>query len=317
VRVVAPLPNKNTIGIELPNGDRQKVHLKELFCALSRRPQGLELPLFLGMDAGGKPLVADLAEMPHCLIAGTTGAGKSVCINSLILSLLMGQPPEVVKLVLIDPKVVELGIYAHVPHLMCPIVTEVPRAVSTLEWATRLMDDRYVMLAEAGVRHIRAYNQQVAGRDDTPRLPYVVLVIDELADLMITAARAVEGHLCRLAQKSRAVGIHLLVATQRPEVKVVTGLVKSNLPTRIAFRVASRLDSRIVLDQNGAETLLGRGDMLFLPSASHKPTRVQGTFVSDEEIRRVVDFLTEQDEQEDEPAADSSEDTSQTNTSSV
>jgi S-DNA-T family DNA segregation ATPase FtsK/SpoIIIE len=312
IRVVAPLPNKNTIGIELPNIERRKVRLKELLCMTGRHPVGAQLPLFLGMDAGGKPLVTDLAEMPHCLIAGTTGAGKSVCVNSLITSLLMTQPPEVVKLVLIDPKVVELGVYAHLPHLLCPVVTDHQKAVLALEWATRLMDERYTLLAEAGVRHIAAYNQRIAAETSAPPgnaegasdrlLPYVVIVIDELADLMLVAAKAVEAHLCRLAQKSRAVGIHMIVATQRPEVKVITGLIKSNLPTRISFRVASSLDSRIILDQKGAETLLGRGDMLFLPMGTHKPTRVQGTFIGDDELRRVVDFLTTHGEPQFHPA---------------
>jgi S-DNA-T family DNA segregation ATPase FtsK/SpoIIIE len=243
--------------------------------------------------------------MPHMLIAGTTGSGKSVCINSIITSFLMTQRPDMVKLILVDPKMVEMSMFRDVPHLMCPIVTEMERAEKILEWATVKMDERYALLAEAGVRNIAAYNrlsreekyERFQPTTDEERaqiplhLPYIVVLIDELADLMMMAAKEVELHLSRLAQKSRAVGIHIIVATQRPEAKIVTGLIKSNLPCRIAFRVASRMDSRIVLDQNGAEVLMGQGDMLYLPPGSSKLVRAQGTFIEDSELREILTFL--------------------------
>ncbi len=302
VRVVAPLPGKNTIGIEVPNIDKEKVRLKDLMLHAPPRSRTYAIPLYLGKDAAGQPLVSDLARMPHLLIAGTTGSGKSVCVSSIIASILMTRSPEEIKLILVDPKVVELALFKDIPHLMCPIVTEVSKAEGILDWAATKMDERYALLAEAGVKDIRSYNKlgeaglrermQIDDDEDMAkipvRLPYIVIVIDELADLMMTSAKEVEFYLCRLAQKSRAVGIHLIVSTQRPQANVVTGLIKSNLPCRIAFRVSSRLDSRIVLDQNGAETLMGQGDMLFLPPGSAKLIRAQGAFVSDEELRAVV-----------------------------
>ena len=308
VRVVAPLPGKNTIGIEVPNVDKEKVRLRDVLEQAGPRLEAMALPLFLGKDASGQPLVTDLTRMPHLLIAGTTGSGKSVCVTSIIMSLLLTRSPSEVNMILIDPKVVEMAAYKDLPHLMCPIVTEVAKAESILDWASLKMDERYALLAEAGVKDIRGYNRlglaglrerlQPASDDELAKipvhLPYIVIIIDELADLMMTSAKEVEFYLCRIAQKSRAVGIHLIVSTQRPQANVVTGLIKSNLPCRIAFRVASRLDSRIVLDQNGGEVLMGQGDMLFLPPGSSKLVRAQGTFVDDEELRRVVRHCREQ-----------------------
>ena len=308
VRVVAPLPGKNTIGIEVPNVDKEKVRLKDLMHHSPARTKSAALPLYLGKDAAGQPLVSDLTKMPHLLIAGTTGSGKSVCIGSIITSILMTRSPDEVSLIMVDPKVVELAMFKDIPHLMCPIVTEVSKAEGILDWAATKMDERYALLAEAGVKEIRSYNKlgesglrermQLDDHEEMTgipiHLPYIVIVIDELADLMMTSAKEVEFYLCRLAQKSRAVGIHLIVSTQRPQANVVTGLIKSNLPCRIAFRVSSRLDSRIVLDQNGGETLMGQGDMLFLPPGSAKLLRAQGTFMSDEELRAVVKHVRAQ-----------------------
>ena len=305
VRVVAPIPGKNTIGVEVPNIDKEKVRLRELLALAGNSVARTTLPLCLGKDASGNPLVVDLGTMPHLLIAGTTGSGKSVCISALVMSILMTQRPDRVKLILVDPKMVELSVFRDVPHLMCPIVTDMQQAEMILDWAATKMDERYELLAEAGVRNIQAYNQlgpdQITQRfnptteEEASRipqyLPHIIIVIDELADLMMIAAKNVEHHLSRLAQKSRAVGIHIVVATQRPQANIVTGLIKSNIPCRIAFRVASRMDSRIVLDQNGAEVLMGAGDMLFLPPGSAKLRRAQGTFVEDLELRRVLDHL--------------------------
>lgn len=305
VRVVAPLPGKNTIGIEVPNIDKEKVRLKELIERSGVKATRMTLPMFLGKDASGNPLIADLSAMPHLLIAGTTGSGKSVCINTLVMSILMTQRPDHVKLILVDPKMVELSMFKEVPHLMCPIVTDMNKAEAILEWAATKMDERYELLAEAGVRQVGQFNRlgkeeiyrrfQPSNDDEKAQiptyLPHVVIIIDELADLMLTSGKTVEHHLCRIAQKSRAVGIHVILATQRPQANVVTGLIKSNLPCRVAFRVASRMDSRIVLDQNGAEVLMGQGDMLFLPPGSSKLVRAQGTYAEDEELRRVLEDL--------------------------
>ncbi|MBI1825325.1 MAG: DNA translocase FtsK [Planctomycetes bacterium] len=305
IRVVAPISGKNTVGIEVPNVDKEKVRLRELMSLSGQKASAMSLPLFLGKDAGGQPLIGDLASMPHMLIAGTTGSGKSVCLNSIILSLLMTKRPDHVKMILIDPKMVEMSQFKDVPHLMCPLVTDMARAEKILEWAVTQMDERYELLAEARVKNIAGYNalgeSEIIARfapateeekaQIPMHLPFVVIVIDELADLMMTAAKEVEHHLSRLAQKSRAVGIHIIVATQRPEVKVVTGLIKSNLPARVCFRVASRMDSRIVLDQNGGEVLMGQGDMLFLPPGSHKLLRAQGTYLGDSEVQAVLEDL--------------------------
>ena len=302
VRVVAPLPNKNTIGIEVPNTDKEKVRLKDIISVLGPKVTKYQIPLFLGKDASGQPLVADMTKMPHLLIAGTTGSGKSVCVSSIVMSILLTRTPSEVQMVLVDPKVVELTMFKDVPHLMCPIVTDMGKAEGILEWASTKMDERYALLAEAGVKDIKSYNNlgeeglrerfNPVDEDEWKRiptsLPYLVIIIDELADMMMTSPKEVEFHLCRIAQKSRAVGIHLIVSTQRPSANVVTGLIKSNLPSRIAFRVASRLDSRIVLDQNGGEVLMGQGDMLFLPPGQSKLVRAHGTYIDDDELRRIV-----------------------------
>jgi S-DNA-T family DNA segregation ATPase FtsK/SpoIIIE len=305
VRIVAPVPGKNTVGIEVPNEQKEKVRLKELMQTAPDAIHKMTIPLFLGKDASGEPLITDLAAMPHCLIAGTTGSGKSVCINSIIMSIMYHQRPDLVKFILVDPKVVEMAPFKDIPHLMCPIINDAGRATSVLEWACEKMDERYEVLAEAGVRNIKGYNgltrDELVDRfkPSTPeeeakipkQLPYIIIVIDELADLMMTSGKEVEAFIVRLAQKSRAVGIHLVVATQRPQANVVTGLIKSNMPSRIAFRVASKMDSRIVLDQNGADLLLGQGDMLFLPPGASKPIRGQGTYIDDKEMKESVKLV--------------------------
>jgi len=307
VRVVAPLPGKHTIGIEVPNSEKEKVRMKDLMRLAGTRPERMEIPLFLGKDSSGEALVSDLTTMPHLLIAGTTGSGKSVCINSIISGILLTKRPDEVKLILIDPKMVEMTAFNTIPHLMCPIVTETQRAVKILEWATVKMDERYALFAEARVKNITEYNRlgtegiierfgPSSAEEEAKipkKLPYIVIIIDELADLMMTAAKEIEAYIVRLAQKSRAIGIHIVLATQRPQATVVTGLIKSNMPTRIGFRVAARLDSRIVLDQNGAEALLGQGDMLFLKPGTSDLVRAQGTFVDETEVRRIVKHLKE------------------------
>jgi len=307
VRVVAPLPGKHTIGIEVPNSQRETVRIKDLVQRSGERQNKMQIPIFLGKSSSGEVLAPDLATMPHLLIAGTTGSGKSVCINSIITSILLTRRPDEVKLILIDPKMVEMAMFESIPHLMCPTVTDTKRAEQILNWATTKMDERYELLAEAKVRNIAAYNKLGAEeiierfQPSTPeeeakipkRLPHIVIVIDELADLMMTAAKEIEAYIVRLAQKSRAVGIHLVVATQRPQATVVTGLIKSNMPARIAFRVASRMDSRIILDQNGGESLLGQGDMLFLRPGTSDLVRAQGALVEDLEVRLVARHLKE------------------------
>ncbi len=306
IRIVPNMAGRDTVGVEVPNLKKEKVRLKELMtCAQDAdRVSQMKLPMFLGKDASGEPLIEDLAQMPHTLIAGTTGSGKSVCLNTIIMGFLFTKKPNELKLVLIDPKMVELSAFRDIPHLMCPVVTEMSKAAAILEWAVTKMDERYELLAEAGVRDIASYND--LGEDELlermapatereaatiPRkLPYLVFIIDELADLMMTH-KEVEGAIVRIAQKARAVGIHLVLATQRPQANVVTGLIKSNMPARMTFKVASGMDSRIVLDQKGGELLLGQGDMLFLSPRSHKLMRAQGTLVDDRETRRVVRFL--------------------------
>jgi S-DNA-T family DNA segregation ATPase FtsK/SpoIIIE len=304
VRVVAPLPGKHTIGIEVPNSQRETVRLKDLLLK-GTAANKMHIPLFLGKSSSGEALVSDLAAMPHMLIAGTTGSGKSVCINTIITSILLTRRPDEVKLILIDPKMVEMAMFESIPHLMCPTVTEMRRAEQILEWATQKMDERYELLAEAQVRNLASYNlltpEELMERfqPSTPeeeakipkKLPHIVIIIDELADLMMTSAKEVEAYIVRIAQKSRAVGIHLVLATQRPQATVVTGLIKSNMPSRVAFRVAAGMDSRIILDQKGAETLLGQGDMLFLKPGTSELVRAQGAYLDDDEIRGVVKFL--------------------------
>jgi S-DNA-T family DNA segregation ATPase FtsK/SpoIIIE len=302
VRIVAPLPGKNSVGIEVPNSERQLVRLREVMEEANGRVLKMRIPLYLGKDVAGNPLVVDLSSLPHLLIAGRTGTGKSVCLNSIIISLLMTRRPDEVRLLLIDPKMVELSPYKSLPHLMHPVVTDMRKAEAILAWAVEKMEERYYLLARAGVRHISVYNQlgeeelleriqpacEEERRQIPTHLPYVVIVADELADLMLTAAKEVEGHIIRLAQKSRAVGIHLVLATQKPTVDVITGLIKSNLPARISFQVASRTDSRVVLDEMGADKLLGNGDLLFLWPGTSTLIRGQGTYLSDDEINRVI-----------------------------
>jgi S-DNA-T family DNA segregation ATPase FtsK/SpoIIIE len=305
VRVVAPLPNKDTVGIEIPNDHRAVVKLKEVILAAGPKLQKYKIPLFLGRDTEGQPLVYDLAEMPHLLIAGRTGTGKSVCMNTIVLSMLMTRRPDQVRMIMIDPKMLEMSEYGKVPHLMHPVVNNMKKAEAILSWAVDKMDERYEILMRARVRSIAAYNElppeeiykRVKPADDDEkaripeRMPYIVLFIDEFADLMMQNRKEVEGHIIRLAQKSRAAGIHLVIATQKPTVDVVTGLIKSNLPARICFQVASRTDSRVVLDEMGAEKLLGKGDMLFLQPGTSTMVRGQGTFASDQDIAQVVSYL--------------------------
>jgi S-DNA-T family DNA segregation ATPase FtsK/SpoIIIE len=303
LRIVPNQVGRDTIGIEVPNAQKEKVRLKELM-AKTERFGAMKLPMFLGKDAAGEPLIEDLSKMPHMLIAGTTGSGKSVCMNTIIMGFLYTKKPSELKMVLVDPKMVEMSQFKDIPHLMCPVVTEMGKAAAILEWACTKMDERYELLAEAGCRDIGAYNEleweelkerlSIATDEEAakvPRkLPYMVFIIDELADLMMTA-KEVESYIIRIAQKARAVGMHLILATQRPQANVVTGLIKSNMPCRVAFRVNSGMDSRIVLDGKGAELLLGYGDMLFLNPRTNKLSRAQGTLVDDKEIRSVVRFM--------------------------
>lgn len=305
IRIVSNMAGRDTVGIEVPNLEKEKVRLKELM-GMTEAYSSMKLPMFLGKDASGAPLIEDLTRMPHMLIAGTTGSGKSVCMNTIIMGFLYTKKPSELKMVLVDPKMVEMSQFKDIPHLMCPVVTEMGKAAAILEWATTKMDERYELLAEAGCRDISAYNElswdelkerlnitTPEAEAKTPRkLPYMVFIIDELADLIMTN-KDVENHIIRIAQKARAVGIHLILATQRPQANVVTGLIKSNMPCRIAFKVASGMDSRIVLDQKGGELLLGHGDMLFLSPRSSKLSRAQGTLVDDREIRKVVKFMKE------------------------
>jgi S-DNA-T family DNA segregation ATPase FtsK/SpoIIIE len=305
VRIVAPIPGKTTVGIEVPNDRRALVKLSEVMALIGVEAARLRIPLFLGKDVKGQPLVFDLADMPHLLIAGRTGTGKSVCLNAMILSILMTRRPDEVKLILIDPKKVELSNYARIPHLMHPPVTDIKKAEAILGWACDAMDERYDYLSRAGVRNIQAYNalgpEQVYARlqpesDEERRriptyLPNIVIIADEMADMMMQVGKEVEAHVVRLAQLARAVGIHLILATQKPTVDVITGLIKGNLPARVAFQVTSRGDSRVILDEMGAEKLLGNGDMLFLKPATSHIVRAQGTFVSDAEVGRVCGYL--------------------------
>ncbi len=289
-RVVAPIPGKGRVGVEIPNIQSSLVYLKEILATPEFQNSTSKLTLALGKDIAGKPVVADLGQMPHLLIAGTTGSGKTVCVNSLILSLLYSATPDEVKLLMIDPKMVELAPFNDLPHLLCPVVTEAKRAAVALTWAVGEMEERYQLFAQEGKRNIEAYNQT------NEKIPYIVVIIDELADLMAVAQDQVEGAITRLAQLSRAVGIHLVLVTQRPSVDVITGVIKANFPARVSFQVASKVDSRTVLDTNGADKLLGRGDMLFLKPDESKLIRAQGSLVTDKEIERVVDFIKAQAE---------------------
>ncbi|MBU4047637.1 DNA translocase FtsK, partial [bacterium] len=292
VRIEAPIPGKNAVGIEVPNRKRINVYLKEILQSSEFQNGKYKLPIALGIDIGGKPIIADLTELPHLLIAGATGSGKSVCINNIILSILYKLSPETVKFLMIDPKRVELNIYNGIPHLLIPIVTDTSQAIKVLNWTISEMEKRFKIFAEAGVRNLDGYNEYVRNiNNDTEPLPYIIIVIDELADLMLTSPVKAEESLCRLAQMTRATGIHLIIATQRPSVDIITGSIKVNFPSRIAFAVFTQVDSRTILDVNGAEKLLGNGDMLFSPVGASKPIRAQGAFVVEKEIRNVVSYL--------------------------
>lgn len=297
IRIEAPIPGKSAIGIEVPNKEAGSVFLRELIETDTFKNTSSKIAFAAGKDIAGKTIVADIARMPHLLIAGATGSGKSVCINTIIMSILYKARPDEVKLIMVDPKVVELSIYNGIPHLLLPVVTEPKKAAGALNWAVNEMDTRYKKFAGVGARSLKGYNDIAAkmefkeGEVPVEKLPEIVIIIDELADLMMVAPGEVEGAICRLAQLARAAGIHMVIATQRPSVNVITGLIKANVPSRIAFSVSSGVDSRTILDMNGAEKLLGKGDMLYFPSNIPKPIRVQGAFVSDEEVSKVVQFL--------------------------
>jgi S-DNA-T family DNA segregation ATPase FtsK/SpoIIIE len=339
IRIVAPIPGKGVVGIEVPNRDRDMVFLSEIFNCEEFHHNKMKLPLALGKDIAGIPVVTDLAKAPHLLVAGSTGSGKSVSINTMILSLLYMFEPRDVRMIMVDPKMLEFSMYEGIPHLLLPVVTEPKKASLALKWAVNEMERRYKLLSDKGVRNIDSYNKKLAGEaleleemnstipeeeiieeleeiieeeggevlddpipfvmDDNEvlehaHLPYIVVIVDELADLMMVAGREVEEHIARLAQKARASGIHLILATQRPSVDVITGLIKANLPSRISFQVTSKVDSRTILDCNGAESLLGAGDMLYMPPGTSRLQRIHGAFVSDAEVQRVVDFLKKQ-----------------------
>jgi len=299
IRVQAPIPGKNRIGIEIPNKEKEIICLKNI---LLSKKGNYKLPIALGENIAGKPILADLANMPHLLISGATGTGKSVCINTIINSLLFNVTPEDVRMIMIDPKKIELSGYSEIPHLIQEIVTSPEDSLVTLNWATKEMDERYHLLQKHKVRDIFSYNSLVKAlnqknskeEDKLSHLPYIVLIIDEFADLIMTAGKEIERPITRLAQMARAVGIHLILATQRPSTQVITGIIKANFPSRIAFRVSSKIDSRVILDINGAEKLLGRGDMLFLSPTSSNLTRIHGAYISDGEIQAVVEYLKTQ-----------------------
>ena len=312
IRVIETIPGKNYMALELPNAKRQSIKLSEILGSQIYNEAKSLLTIGLGKDIGGNAVVADLAKMPHCLVAGTTGSGKSVGINALILSLLYKADARDVRLLLIDPKMLEMSVYEGIPHLLAPVVTDMRQAAHGLNWCVAEMERRYKLMSKLGVRNLAGYNAKIddaAEREEliynpfslTPdqpepleRLPFIVVVIDELADLMMVVGKKIEELIARLAQKARAAGIHLVLATQRPSVDVITGLIKANIPTRLSFQVSSKIDSRTILDQMGAEALLGMGDMLYMPSGTGFPIRVHGAFVSDEEVHRVVAYLKEQ-----------------------
>ncbi len=304
VRIEAPIPNKAAVGIEVPNKKKDMVSLREIVSSEEFSKSKSFLSFALGKDIAGNVKIADISRMPHILIAGATGSGKSVCINSMIVSLLYKSSPEQIKLLMIDPKVVELGVYNGIPHLLVPVVTDPKKAAGALGWAVTEMLNRYKIFAETGVRDLKNYNRLVkSGKVNSEGEPYlnmpqIVIIIDELADLMMVASREVEDYICRLAQMARAAGMHLVIATQRPSVDVITGVIKANIPSRIAFTVSSQVDSRTIIDSSGAEKLLGKGDMLYCPMDQQKPVRVQGCFVSDEEVENVVEFIKSNDQVE-------------------
>jgi S-DNA-T family DNA segregation ATPase FtsK/SpoIIIE len=293
IRIIAPIPGKAVIGIEIPNLEREAVHLRDVLDSEKFSESRIKLPIALGVDIMGSPVINDLTRMPHLLIAGTTGSGKSVSLNAMICSILFKASPEEVKFLMIDPKRIELSAYEGIPHLLHPVVVDPKKAAQVLKWAVEEMERRYAVISDVGGKNIEAYNKQ-AEKGKTARLPYIVIIIDELADLMLVAPRNVEESLARIAQMARAAGIHLIIATQRPSVDVITGVIKANFPTRISFQVSSKVDSRTILDQLGAEALLGAGDMLFIPPGTSKLTRIHGAFVADREIKRVVEFLEQQ-----------------------
>jgi S-DNA-T family DNA segregation ATPase FtsK/SpoIIIE len=314
IRLVETIPGKAYMALELPNPKRQVVRLSEILSSQIYADMGSALTIAMGKDISGKPVVADLARMPHVLVAGTTGSGKSVAINAMILSLLYKSTPQQVRLLLIDPKMLELSMYEGIPHLLAPVVTDMRQAASALNWCVQEMDKRYKLMSHLGVRNIAGYNQKIRegiknkqpytnpftltpeNPEPLEELPLIVVFIDELADLMMVVGKKVEELIARLAQKARASGIHLVLATQRPSVDVITGLIKANVPTRVAFQVSSKIDSRTILDQMGAEALLGQGDMLYLPPGTGYPQRVHGAFVSDQEVHRIAEYLKSQGE---------------------
>ena len=297
IRIEAPIPGKAAVGIEIPNDHNSTVMLRDLIQSDAFQKSKSKLAFAAGKDIAGQPVIADIAKMPHLLIAGATGSGKSVCINTLIMSILYKATPDEVKMIMVDPKVVELSVYNGIPHLLIPVVTDPKKAAGALNWAVAQMTERYNTFAEYNVRNLEDYNKKIqslakSGEEAKP-MPQIIIIVDELADLMMVASGEVEDAICRLAQLARAAGIHLIIATQRPSVNVITGLIKANMPSRIAFAVSSGVDSRTILDMNGAERLLGKGDMLFYPQGYQKPARLQGAFVSDEEVSQVVEFLSE------------------------
>ena len=291
IRIEAPIPGKQAVGIEVPNEESEIVHIREILETDAFTNSKSKLAFALGKDVSGEAVVADIAKMPHVMIAGATGSGKSVCINTLISSIIYKAKPSEVKLVMVDPKIVELSVYNGIPHLLIPVVTDPKKAAGALAWAVQEMENRYTMFASKGVRDLKGYNEAVEQKGELGKLPHIVIIIDELADLMMVAKGDVEDAICRLAQKARAAGMHLVIATQRPSVDVITGLIKANIPSRIAFAVSSQVDSRTILDQVGAEKLLGKGDMLFFPTGAPKPTRIQGSFISDKEVEKIVNFV--------------------------
>ncbi len=291
LRIEAPIPGKQAVGIEVPNTEKETVNLREVLESDEFNASKSKLSVALGKDVAGCVEIADMAKMPHTLIAGSTGSGKSVCINTIITSIIYKAKPSEVKLLMIDPKVVELSVYNGIPHLLIPVVTDPKKAAGALAWAVQEMDNRYNLFAQKGVRDLKGFNALVEKEDGVGKLPQILIIIDELADLMMVAAKEVEDSICRLAQKARAAGMHLIIATQRPSVDVITGIIKANIPSRLAFAVSSQVDSRTILDQAGAEKLLGKGDMLYYPTGSAKPTRIQGAFVSDEEVEKIVEFV--------------------------
>ena len=299
IRIEAPIPGKAAIGIEVPNKENTPVALRDLLESKEFKEFPSKIAFAVGKDIAGKVVVADIGKMPHMLIAGATGSGKSVCINTLIMSILYKAHPDEVKLIMVDPKVVELSVYNGIPHLLIPVVTDPKKASAALHWGVTEMEDRYKKFADLNVRDLKGYNEKITamrekGENVPANLPQMIIIVDELADLMMVCPGEVEDSICRLAQLARAAGIHLIIATQRPSVDVITGLIKANMPSRVAFSVSSGVDSRTILDMNGAEKLLGKGDMLFYPQGYSKPARIQGAFVSDKEVSDVVDFLKNQ-----------------------